>query len=145
MEFQAHQALAVPPEVAFDLLADLRNQAQWGRAPIGLELLTGEPIGPGSRFRAVQGGRAYEATITTYAPPELLSIEVRGAHLHVKGDFLFAPAGPGAVLDAIVDIGAKGPMRLVLPSLRSRIGAELPEEAAGFAGFCDRRAPRPES
>ena len=137
MEFRVRQQLIVPADVAFDVLADLRTQAGWSRAPIEAELLTGEPVGPGSRFRALHSGRTYEATITTYERPRRLGIEVRGAHLQIQGDFRFTSAGGGAVLDGIVDIGAKGPMRLLLPTFRSRITEELPQEAAAFARFCE--------
>jgi Polyketide cyclase / dehydrase and lipid transport len=137
MEFVASHTLGASPEAAFDLLADLRNQARWSGAPIEAELLSAEPVGLGSRFRATHAGRDYEATITAYARPELLRIEVLGAHLTVQGDFVFTPAEAGALLDAVVDIGAKGPMRFVLPSFRGRIAAELPKEAAGFARFCE--------
>jgi Polyketide cyclase / dehydrase and lipid transport len=140
MQFREQQHLPVLHHVAFDLLADLRNQARWSGAPIESELLTTEPVGPGSRFRAVHGGRTYEATITHYDRPDLLRIEVLGAHLTVKGEFAFTPADGGALLDAIVDIGAKGPMRLILPTFRGRIDAELPKEAASFARFCEAQA-----
>lgn len=137
MEFVASQVLQAAPEVAFDLLADLRKQALWSGAPLEVELLTGEPVGLGSRFHAVQNGRDYEATITAYHRPELLRIEVLGAHLAMQGDFVLAPAPGGALLDALLDIGAKGPMRFVLPSFRGTIAAELPKEAASFARFCE--------
>ena len=137
MQFVASHALVRSPEVAFDLLADLRNQAHWSGAPIETELLTEEPIGAGSRFHAVHGGREYEATITAYHRPDLLRIEVLGAHLTVKGEFVFASAAGGALLDAVVDISAKGAMRLVLPTFRGTIAAELPKEAASFARYCE--------
>jgi Polyketide cyclase / dehydrase and lipid transport len=140
MEFRAQQELAVPPHVAFDLMADLRDQVEWSRLPSERELLTGEPVGLGSRFRAVHGNRPYEATITTYHRPERLGLEVRGSHLTIQGDLRFTPAGPGALLEAIIEIGAKGPMRLMLPTFRSTIAAELPKEAASFAQYCEARA-----
>ena len=136
MEFRARQTLTVSREVAFDVLADLRTQSGWSRAPIEAELLTGEPVGLGSRFQATQGGRDYEATITTYERAERLGIEVRGAHLQIQGDFRFRAAGPGSVLEAVVELSAKGPMRFVLPTFRSRIAAEVPQEAESFARFC---------
>jgi len=140
MQFQVRHELAAPAEVAFDLLADVRHQAHWGSTPIQGELLTAEPIGLGSRFLALHGGRRYEATITMHRRPEVLRIEVLGAHLTVKGDFLFTPADRGALLEGVLDIGAKGPMRLVLPTFRNTIAAQLPTEAAGFARFCAARA-----
>jgi hypothetical protein len=142
MEFTASQVLQAAPEVAFDLLADLRNQSRWSGAPLDVELLTGEPVGLGSRFHAVQGGRDYEATITAYHRPELLRIEVLGAHLTIAGDFVLTRAPGGALLDALLEIGAKGPMRFVLPSFRGTITAELPQEAASFARFCEAQPTR---
>jgi hypothetical protein len=106
------------------------------------ELLSAEPVGPDSRFRAVHNGRDYEATITTYRRAEHLGIDVRGNHLRVQGEFRFLPDGDGTLLEAVVDIGAKGPARLVLPTFRGTIAAELPKEAEGFARFCAARAAR---
>jgi hypothetical protein len=140
MEFVASEVLGASREAAFDLLADLRNQARWSGAPVEAELLTAEPVGLGSRFHAVQGGRDYEATITLYHRPELLRIEVLGTHLTVQGDFVFTPAAGGVLLDVLLDIGAKGPMRFLLPSFRGTIAAELPKEAEGFARFCEAQA-----
>jgi hypothetical protein len=140
MQFTASHTLARSPEVAFDLMADLRNQARWSGAPIDSELLTSEPVGPGSRFHAVHSGRDYEATITLHRRPELLRIEVLGAHLTIKGEFAFTPVDGGSLLDAIIDISAKGAMRFVLPTFRGTIAAELPKEAASFARFCEAQA-----
>jgi hypothetical protein len=106
------------------------------------ELLSGEPIGPDARFKAVHNGRDYEATITTYRRAEHLGIDVRGNHLRVQGEFRFLPDSGGTLLEAVVDITAKGPARLVLPTFRGTIAAELPKEAEGFARFCDTWAAR---
>lgn len=136
MEFRAQQRLAVPPHTAFDLLADLRTQPRWSRAPMDPQLVTAEPVGPDSRFRAVHNGRDYEATITTFRRGEHLEIDVQGNHLRVQGRFRFLPDEAGTLLEAVVDIGGKGPARLVLPTFRGTIAAELPREADGFARFC---------
>lgn len=140
MQFRVRQAVGAPPELAFDLLADLRSEPQWGRIPDEPQLLTGLPVGAGSRFLAVLNGRRYEAAIRTHDRPRLLEIDLVGTHLTVRGTFRFAPLDGGTVLDADLDLGARGPMRLVLPSFRSTIATELPHDAARFAAFCGRWA-----
>ncbi len=140
MQFRVQQAIGVPPELAFDLLADLRSEPQWGRIPDEPQLLTGLPVGAGSRFLAVLNGRRYEATIRTHQRPRLLEIDLVGTHLTVQGVFRFEPLQGGTVLDAELEFGAKGPMRLVLPTFRNTIATELPHDAQRFAAFCERWA-----
>jgi Polyketide cyclase / dehydrase and lipid transport len=41
--------IAVPPQHVFDYLSDLRNEAEWNPAIRSVHLLTGDPIGIGSR------------------------------------------------------------------------------------------------
>ena len=69
--------IACPPEQVFDTLADLRNDTQWNSRVSSVELLSGEPIGPGSRFAMVNGGSPYDVTIATYDRPSRLGIEAK--------------------------------------------------------------------
>jgi uncharacterized protein YndB with AHSA1/START domain len=70
--------IACPPEKVFDLLADLRNDTQWNSRVSRAELLSPEPIGQGSRFAVVNGGTAYDVTITRYDRPSRLLFEASG-------------------------------------------------------------------
>jgi hypothetical protein len=48
--------IAVPPQEAFDYLSDLRNEAEWNPKMRSVQLLTGDPIGIGSKYRARWAG-----------------------------------------------------------------------------------------
>ncbi len=57
----------LPTRTVFDTLADLRDDAQWNSQVSSAELLSGEPIGPGSRFAIVNGGTPCDVTgMATY-------------------------------------------------------------------------------
>jgi uncharacterized protein YndB with AHSA1/START domain len=70
--------IACPPEKVFDLVADLRNDTQWNSRVSHAELRSPEPIGLGSRFGLVNGGTAYDVTITGYERPSRLVFEASG-------------------------------------------------------------------
>src|SRR2546429_452601 len=67
-----------PPEDVFDMVADLRNDAQWNSRVSSAELRSPEPIGLGSRFAIVNGGTEYDVTITSYDRPSRLGFEASG-------------------------------------------------------------------
>jgi hypothetical protein len=48
--------IAAPPEQVFDTVADSRNEPSFNPAMTEVALLTPEPIGLGTRFRARMGG-----------------------------------------------------------------------------------------
>src|SRR5437879_6228117 len=78
MRVAASTQIACPPEKVFDMLADLRNDAIWNSRTSSAELKSTEPITLGSRFTIVNGGSAYDVTITTHARPDRLVLEARG-------------------------------------------------------------------
>src|SRR5688572_31620062 len=48
--------IALPPAQVFDYLSDLRNEKQWNPKMRSVQLLTGEPIGVGTRYQARWAG-----------------------------------------------------------------------------------------
>ena len=48
--------IGVPPQEAFDYLSDLRNEAAWNPKMRSVQLLTGNPVGIGSRYRVRWAG-----------------------------------------------------------------------------------------
>ena len=67
-----------PPAQVFDTLADVRNDAKWNSRVSKADLESPEPIGLGTRFAMVNGGAAYDVTITTYDRPSRVVLEARG-------------------------------------------------------------------
>lgn len=69
MQVVVNQQIACAPEVAFDLMADVRHEPEWNSQVSRAELTSGEPIAAGSRFVIVNRGEAFDATISTYDRP----------------------------------------------------------------------------
>ena len=82
-----------PIEEVFDFVADERNEPRYNHQMTAAELLTPEPIGPGSRFHAElrMRGRPIDLTVefTRFEPPRVLGL-----------DFELAAARPKRPLDA---------------------------------------------
>ena len=63
--------IAVPQQEAFDYLSDLRNEAAWNPKMRSVQLLTGDPIGIGSKYRARwAGGPETVVEYTRFERPE---------------------------------------------------------------------------
>ena len=129
--------IACPPEVVFDLLADLRNDRQWNSRVSRAELRTPEPIGLGSRFAIVNGGTAYEVTITSYDRPSRLVFEASG-----KPDVTIActltPTGEGTEVASDFEFRPNGALKVMFPLLAPVIRRDVPKQYASFKALCER-------
>jgi hypothetical protein len=139
MAFAMHEHVACPPEKAFDLMADARNEAKWNSQVSSSELLSGEPVGPGSRFRTVNRREPYDATITEYDRPNRLGFEVSGKRMDISATFTFAEADGGTELDGSFDFRPKGLVKVMFPLLAPMIRRDLPKQAASFKALCERQ------
>jgi polyketide cyclase/dehydrase/lipid transport protein len=137
VQVTARTGIACPPEQVFDTLADLRNETQWNSRVSSAELLSGGPIGPGSRFAIVNGGTPYEVTITTYDRPSRLGIEASG-----KPDltiaYTFTPSGEGTDLESNFDFRPRGFLRVLFPLLAPVIRRDVPKQHASLKALCER-------
>jgi len=129
--------IACPPEQVFDALADLRNDTEWNSRVSSVELLSGEPIGPGSRFAMVNGGTTYDVTITTYDRPSRLGIEATG-----KPDltiaYTFTATGEGTDLESNFDFRPRGVLKALFPLLAPVIRRDVPKQYASLKSLCER-------
>jgi len=129
--------IACPPEKAFDLLADLRNDTQWNSRVSRAELLSPEPIGQGSRFAIVNGGTAYDVTITSYDRPSRLVFEASG-----KPDLTIAcrltSRGDETELESDFDFRPRGALKVVFALLGPVIRRDVPKQYASFKALCER-------
>ena len=137
MQVTTRTGIACPPEQVFDTLADLRNDTKWNSRVSSAELLSGEPIGPGSHFAIVNGGTPYDVTITTYDRPSRLSIEASG-----KPDltiaYTFTPAGEGTDLESTFDFRPSGVLKMLFPLLAPVIRRDVPKQHASLKALCER-------
>lgn len=129
--------IACPPEKVFDTLADLRNDTEWNGRVSRAELQSPEPIGLGSRFAVVNGGSAYDVTITSYDRPSRLVYEASG-----NPDLTIAcaltPTGEGTELESDFDFRPKGALKVLFPLLSPVIRRDVPKQYASFKALCER-------
>jgi len=88
-----------PPEVVFDLVADERNEPSFNPRMVRAELVSGEPIGSGTQFRAATKsmGRLLEMTIeyTGYERPSRLDSVTHMPSAETRGTLRFEPVPAG--------------------------------------------------
>lgn len=141
MRVVIEQRISAPPEHAFDAMADARNEVHWNSQVTRSELLSGEPVGQGSRFETVNRGQTYVASITTCERPTALAFTVTGKQLDISSHFALRPDGDGVALSGTFDFRPKGVMRLFLPLLARSIRSDMPKQMASFARFVERAGP----
>jgi len=129
--------IACPPERVFDLLADLRNDTQWNSRVSRAELRSPEPIGLGSRFAIVNGGTAYDVTVTGYDRPSRLEVEASG-----KPDltiaYTFTATDDGTELESEFDFRPRGALKVLFTLLAPVIRRDVPKQHASLKALCER-------
>lgn len=114
-----------PVEVVFDYVADTRNEPSFNPAMTGCELLTGEPIGVGTRFRAVMGGRTpMLVTLTAYDRPGRLGSRTTSSMMETAGALTFTAEGTGTRMRWDWQVRPRGWLRLLGPVF-APVGARM--------------------
>jgi uncharacterized protein YndB with AHSA1/START domain len=131
-----------PRDEVFDAMADARNEAIWNTQVSRTELLSDEPIRAGTRFRTVNRGQSYTATITEYARPDHLTFLVSGRRMDITGDLHFAETGGGTRTTGTFDLQPKGFARVMLPLMSGAVRKDFPRQMASFKGFCEAQPAR---
>jgi hypothetical protein len=129
----------VAPDVAFDAMADARNETKWNSKVTRSELVSGEPIGRGSRFETVNRGQTYDATITEYDRPSRITFEVTGKQMDITSTFTFTGDAQGTALQGAFDFRPKGALKVLFPLIRPMIKRDLPKQMQSFSAFCTSR------
>lgn len=88
--------IARPAAVVFDFIADSRNEPEYNPAMRSVELLTGEPIGAGTQFRALmgRGEMPLQVTLTQFEPPARLGSHTRSPLMDTRGTLTFTQTRP---------------------------------------------------
>lgn len=135
----------IPPEVAFDNLADFTSTAVWDPGIPATERLDDGPLGVGSRFRVhVKLGPItcpfiYE--ITVYDRPHRVVLETKSLLHHGEDDVTFAPQDGGTRVTWNAMLRVRGPGRLLEPALRVGFGRTVAEAVDGLEPFLRELAP----
>lgn len=91
--------VACPADIAFDFLADLRNETQWNPSAIRVEKMADAGIGLGNRFRGLYKAVGWvETQIVEYERPYRLSYRSEGRRLQAEGTFVLRSNGNGTVI-----------------------------------------------
>jgi hypothetical protein len=144
--FTVDSTIGASAEVAFDLMADARNEPQWNSQVSRSELLTGEPIGEGTRFETINRRQPYQATITSYERPNRLTFEVTGKGLDITATFEMTPAEGGTASNhATFDFRPKGFFKVMFPLMKPMIRKDGPKQAESFARFVELQSRSEES
>ena len=136
MRVAATTRIVCPPERIFDTLADVRNDARWNGRVSSAELRSAEPIGLGSRFAIVNGGTAYDVTITTYDRPSRLVLEASGKP-DLTVAFTFTPTSDGTELNSDFDFRPRGALKVLFALVAPVIRRDVPKQFASLKALCE--------
>lgn len=107
-----------PVEVVFDELADQRNEMRWSREMREVELLTPEPIGEGSQYRARWAKAPMtRITYTTYERPRRWAADIRSWMIDINQTLTVEPREAGSHFTAQWDFTLHGPFKLFAPMM----------------------------
>ena len=119
------------------MVADLRNETRWNSRVSSAELRSAEPIELGSRFAIVNGGTAYDVTITTYDRPSRLVLEASG-NPDLTIAYTLTPTGDGTDLESDFDFRPRGILKVVFLLLAPVIRRDVPKQYASLKALCER-------
>jgi uncharacterized membrane protein len=111
--------IALPAAQVFDYLSDLRNEKEWNPKMRSVQLLTGEPIGVGSKYRARWAGspdNIVEYTVF-HRPHEWASV-AGSKMMTLRFAAQVHPIDGGSRLAVRMELIPHGPMRILQPVLR---------------------------
>lgn len=129
-----------PRTTAFDLMADVRKVTEWNDDVSRAELTSGEPIGQGSQFIAVNRIQQQEITITTFDRPQRLDFDVSGKRMDVPTSFTFEESDGGTMLGMAFDARPKGLLKVLFPLLSPMMRRQLAKQHNNFKKLCESQA-----
>ncbi len=138
MRVVAEQQIACKAEVAFDLMADARNEPEWNSQVSRTELKSGEPIAAGSQFVIVNRGEPFDATIATYDPPGALEFRATGS-IELVIQYAFAARDGGTHMTATYDFRPRGALKVMFALMKPVIAGNVTKQLASFKALCERR------
>ncbi len=119
------------------MLADLRNEPRWNSRVSSSELRSAEPVERGSRFAVVNGGTAYDVTITSYERPSRLVVEASGNPDLTIG-YTLTPTAEGTDLESDFDFRPRGVLKVLFVLLAPLIRRDVPKQYASLKALCER-------
>lgn len=110
--------IALPAAQVFDYLSDLRNEKEWNPKMRSVRLLTGEPIGVGSKYRARWAGSPDNVVeYTVFNRPHEWASVADSKMMTVRFAAQVHPIDDGSRLTVRMELIPHGPMRMLQPVL----------------------------
>lgn len=117
--------IALPQQAVFDYLSDLRNEREWNPKMRSVQLLTTEPIGIGTRYRARWAGSPDTVVeCTRFDRPHEWAATAASKMMTVRFSALVTPNAAGSHLAVRMELIPHGPLKLLTPILRRRMRAQ---------------------
>jgi uncharacterized protein YndB with AHSA1/START domain len=113
--------VSVPPEKAFNYLADIARHTEWGSHLASAEKASDGPVAAGSTFTTVGklfGTHRAEVKITELVPNQKIVYESQDDSGHFRHEFsLNAADGGTAITKSVEPLKITGPLKLFSPLL----------------------------
>lgn len=109
--------ISAPPERVFDMVADSRHEPSFNPAMTEVELLTPEPVGLGSRFRARMGraGTVMLVELTEFDRPRRVGSVTTSPIMATSGSLTFTPDAGATVMVWDWRVSPRGWFRVLGP------------------------------
>jgi uncharacterized protein YndB with AHSA1/START domain len=109
--------IAASPERVFDTVADSRNEPSFNTAMTEVELLTPEPVGLGTRFRARMGNAGMDMLVelTEFDRPHRLSSLTTSSMMETSGTLTFTTDADATLMVWDWQVRPKGWFRTLGP------------------------------
>lgn len=110
--------IEAPRGRAFDTAADSRHEPSFNSAMTGVELLTPEPIGLGTRFLAHMGnGMDMRVEITEFDRPHRVGTHTTSSMMETSGTLTFTTEAEATVMAWDWQVQPRGWLRLLGPAM----------------------------
>jgi uncharacterized protein YndB with AHSA1/START domain len=119
--FEQSTTVSVPPEKAFDYLADISRHTDWARHLASAEKSSDGPVAAGSTFTTVRklfGTHRSEVKITELVPNQKIVYEAQDDSGHFRHHIsLAAKDGGSEITKGVEPLRITGPLKLFSPLL----------------------------
>lgn len=135
--FTDEMRINAPAATVFDLLADARNELLWNDGVSRVELLTGEPIGQGSKFLVEDRRGEHDVTIVGFDRPERIEWALTGKQMDVAIEYAFTETAGSTTAVGTFEARPKGFMKVLLPLLMPLIKRDIAKQHVNFKSHCE--------
>jgi carbon monoxide dehydrogenase subunit G len=125
--------LDVPPEEAFDFIADIRNEREWHKDLRSVEKFGDDALGEGTVFDTVYRGMGpMRIELHEYRRPRHLVFVGSGPRMEMRFAMDVEPRGAGSEVTFDIDMQPRGPARLFTPLLSFGLPREMAKRPQQF-------------